>query len=41
MVNSVLTIKCGECLGHGLIFFGDNEDYHVEGCECVANEQLF
>lgn len=40
MINSVETIDCDNCYGSGHIFYGDNEDYHVEPCECVANELL-
>jgi hypothetical protein len=39
--NSVLAIKCGECYGNGLIFFGDNKDFHVVSCECEIHDELF
>jgi hypothetical protein len=35
MINSVLTIDCDTCSGRGHIFYGDNEDYAIEPCECV------
>ena len=38
MINGITQIDCSECHGHGLIFHGDNNDYHVEPCQCVANE---
>ena len=34
MINSVLTIPCEECNSSGLIFFGNDNDYDVETCEC-------
>jgi len=37
MINSVEQINCDECYGHGVIFYGDNDNYSVEPCECVAN----
>ena len=36
MINSLQRINCDECYGHGVIFYGDNDDYAVEPCECVA-----
>jgi hypothetical protein len=38
MINSVLEITCTDCLGKGLVFFGDDNDYSVEPCDCVAVE---
>ena len=35
MINSVLTIDCSTCHGRGLVFFGDENDYSVEPCQCV------
>ena len=37
MINSVYSVDCSNCSGRGVVFFGDNEDYHIEPCECVAN----
>ena len=39
MINALDRIKCDECYGHGVIFYGDNDDYGVEPCECVAQWQ--
>jgi hypothetical protein len=36
MINTLERINCDECHGHGVIFYGDNDDYGVEPCECVA-----
>jgi len=35
MINSIERINCDECYGHGVIFYGDNDDYGIEPCECV------
>lgn len=37
MINSVYVADCDTCHGKGVVFFGDNEDYHIDPCECVAN----
>jgi len=34
MINSVMRFDCNECSGSGLIFWGDNDNYDVETCEC-------
>lgn len=31
-----LDYKCDSCHSVGYVFYGDNEDYSVEPCECVA-----
>jgi len=36
MINALTRINCDECSGNGLIFWGDNDNYDVEPCECVA-----
>jgi hypothetical protein len=40
MINSVYTTDCDTCYGNGHIFFGDDNDYHIEPCECVVDELL-
>jgi len=35
MINAIDRINCDECYGHGVIFYGDDNDYGVEPCECV------
>ena len=37
MINSVLSIPCDTCYDYGVVFLGDNNDYAVEPCDCVAN----
>ena len=34
MINSVMSIKCDECKGYGYLFFGNENDYDVETCDC-------
>jgi hypothetical protein len=29
---------CDECQGFGAIFWGDNDNFDVEPCDCVTNE---
>lgn len=38
MINSVYVAECSGCEGTGMVFFGDNNDYSIEPCECVAND---
>jgi hypothetical protein len=35
MINAITKIECDECKGNGYIFWGDEENYDVEECECV------
>ncbi len=34
MINSLLTIDCQDCNGYGIIFFGDNDNFDCEPCDC-------
>jgi hypothetical protein len=34
MINSVMRIDCSECNSTGLIFFGNENDFDVETCDC-------
>jgi len=38
-----LTFDCSTCYGKGYLFYGDNEDYNIDPCDCVVNNvgQLF
>ena len=36
MINSLTIHECDTCSGKGIIFYGDDSDYHIEPCECVA-----
>ena len=31
-----LKYKCDSCYDEGYVFYGDNYDYSIEPCECVA-----
>ena len=35
MINSVMSFACNECNGYGYLFFGDNENFDVEACDCA------
>lgn len=39
MINTLERIKCDVCSGHGVIFYGDNYDYNIEPCDCVAESE--
>jgi hypothetical protein len=36
-----LAENCEECGGAGFIFFGDENNYDVEPCDCVDDGSLF
>ena len=36
MIDFLTAVDCDECHGQGLIFWGNDTDYDVEPCECVA-----
>jgi hypothetical protein len=36
MINSLTRIDCADCNGQGIIFWGDDQDYDLEPCQCVA-----
>jgi ribosomal protein S27E len=38
MINSVMRIECDECNDYGIIFFGDNNNFDCEPCDCVKGE---
>ena len=40
MINSVISVNCDVCYNRGHIFLGDNNDYHIEPCECVNGDLL-
>lgn len=35
MINAISKVNCDECKGAGYIFWGDEDNYDVEHCECV------
>ena len=39
-LTNVLAIDCDECGGAGFLFFGDNNNFDTEPCDCVTDEEL-
>jgi hypothetical protein len=37
MIKDVMIIECDECNDAGFIFFGNDNDFDVETCDCVTN----
>lgn len=35
MINSVFSHKCSDCQTNGVVFFGDDNDFHIIPCECA------
>ena len=42
MINDIMIIPCDECKGSGFIYFGDDNTYDVDSCDCVneLNDEL-
>ena len=38
MINSLISFPCDTCHDYGVVFLGDNNDYSIEPCDCVADE---
>ena len=38
MIDGLIRVACDTCLGYGVVFYGNNDDYNVEPCQCVADE---
>ena len=36
-LNEIVAVACDECGGAGFIFFGNENDFDVETCDCVAD----
>ena len=36
MIDSLTRIDCNDCNGVGIIFWGNDLDFDVEPCDCVA-----
>ena len=43
MINlkEIIAVACDECNGAGFIFFGDDNNFDVEPCDCVDDGSLF
>lgn len=39
-LKDIIAIPCDECAGAGFIFWGDENNYDVEPCSCVNDEEL-
>jgi hypothetical protein len=39
-LTNILAIDCDECGGAGFLFFGNENNYDVEPCDCVTDEEL-
>jgi len=40
-LKEIIAVACDECNGAGFIFFGDNNSFDVEPCDCVDDGSLF
>jgi hypothetical protein len=36
-LKEIVSVACDECGGAGFIFFGNENDFDVEPCDCVAD----
>lgn len=36
-LSNVIAVACDECGGAGFIFFGNENDFDVQPCDCVAD----
>jgi hypothetical protein len=39
-LTNIIAIDCSWCGGAGFIFFGNENDFDVEPCDCVTDEEL-
>jgi hypothetical protein len=37
----MIAIKCDECNGAGFIYFGNENDFDVMKCDCIADDEDF
>jgi hypothetical protein len=40
-LKEIIAVACDECNGAGFIFFGDDNNFDVEPCDCVDDGSLF
>jgi hypothetical protein len=41
MIKDIMVIPCDDCKGAGFLYFGDDNTYDVESCDCVdENDEL-
>lgn len=36
-MKDIIAVACDECGGAGFLFYGNENDFDVEPCECVAD----
>jgi hypothetical protein len=41
MIKEIIAVACDECNGAGFIFWGDDNNFDVETCDCVDDGSLF
>lgn len=41
MIQEIIAVACDECNGAGFLFWGDENNYDVEACDCVAGDTDF
>lgn len=39
-LQEIIAVACDECGGAGFLFFGDNDNFDCEPCDCVNDEEL-
>ena len=36
-LKEIISVACDDCGGAGFIFFGNENDFDVEPCDCIAD----
>jgi hypothetical protein len=39
-LKEIIAVACDECNGAGFIFWGDDNNFDVEPCDCVTDKEL-
>lgn len=39
-LKDVMLVACEDCNGAGIIFWGDENNFDCEPCDCVTDEEL-
>jgi hypothetical protein len=37
-LSEIIGVACDECNGAGFVFWGDNNNFDVEPCDCITNQ---
>lgn len=40
-LKEIIAVACDECNGAGFIFWGDDNNFDVEPCDCIDDGSLF